>query len=185
VLITHRPVASQVEVVFACRLASPTSGRERAAQRVLAGLLGAELTTEIREKAGATYSVSGGAGALPAGGAHLAVTMSVDTRRLRDALRVLHAELDELAAGRIDKGAVSQIQWALAGDDALDYQTGANTAGQILRAFMFDLPLATLVTDPDELGRVSEHDVARAFAPCVSSRVLSLVGDEPTIRAAM
>ena len=102
VLITHRPVASQVEVVFACRLASPTTGRERAAQRVLAGLLGAELTTEIREKAGATYSVSGGAAALPAGGAHLAVSMSVDTRRLRDALRVLHAELDDLG-GRPDR----------------------------------------------------------------------------------
>ena len=35
--------------------------------------------------------------ALPAGGAHLSVAMSVDTRRLRDALRVLHAELDALA----------------------------------------------------------------------------------------
>jgi zinc protease len=185
VLITHRPVASQVEVVFACRLAFPTTGRERAAQRMLADLLGGYLSTQIREQAGAAYSVDGSVSTLPAGGAHLTVAMSVDTRRLRDALRVLHAELDALAAGRIDKGAVSQARWALATEDALDYQTGLKATSQILEAFALGVPLEALSTDADELAQVSAQDLARAFAPCVSSRVLSLIGDEKTIRAAM
>jgi zinc protease len=185
VLITHRPVASQVEVVFACRLAFPTTGRERAAQRMLADLLGGYLSTQIREQAGAAYSVDGSVSALPAGGAHLTVAMSVDTRRLRDALRVLHGELDALAAGRIEKAAVSQARWALATEDALDYQTGLKATSQILEAFSLGVPLEALSTDADELAQVNDKDLARAFAPCVSSRVLSLIGDEKTIRGAM
>jgi zinc protease len=185
VQITHRPVASQVEVTFACRLPFPATGRERAAQRMLADILDGYLTTQIREQAGAAYSVDASASTLPAGGAHLTVGMSVDTRRLRDALRVLYAELDALAAGKIDKGAVSQARWSLAGEDALDYQTGIKTAGEILGAFALGVPLEALDGDADELARVTDKDIARAFAPCLSSRVLSLVGDEATIRASM
>jgi len=185
VQITHRPVRSQVEVTFACRLAFPTTGRERAAQSMLAELLDGYLSTQIREEAGAAYSVDGAVATLPAGGAHLVVGMTVDTRRLRDALRVLHGELDALAKGRIERGAISQARWALANEDALDYQTGLKTAAQILEAFTLGVPLDTLATDADELAHVGEKDLARAFAPCLSSRVLSLVGDEATIRASM
>jgi len=185
VQITHRPVRSQVEVTFACRLAFPTTGRERAAQRMLAELLDGYLSTQIREQAGAAYSVDGAVATLPAGGAHLVVGMAVDTRRLRDALRVLHHELDMLAKGRIERGAISQARWALANEDALDYQTGLKTAAQILEAFTLGVPLEALATEADELSHVGEKDLARAFAPCLSSRVLSLVGDEATIRASM
>jgi zinc protease len=185
VVITHRPVTSQVEVAFACRLAFPTTGRERAAQRMLADLLGGYLSTQIREQAGAAYSVDSTVSVLPAGGAHLTVGMSVDTRRLRDALRVLHAELDALAAGRIEKGAVSQARWSLTSDEAIGYQTGLRTAAEILQGFSLGVPLEALTTDADEIGRVSEKDLAQAFAPCRSARVLSLIGDEATIRAAM
>jgi predicted Zn-dependent peptidase len=185
VVITHRPVTSQVEVAYACRLAFPTTGRERAAQRMLADLLGGYLSTQIREQAGAAYSVDASVSNLPGGGAHLSIGMSVDTRRLRDALRVLHGELDALAAGRIDKGAVSQARWSLAGEDALDYQTGLRTAVEVLQAFSLGVPLEALSADADEIGRVTEKDLAQAFAPCRSARVLSLIGDEATIRAAM
>jgi predicted Zn-dependent peptidase len=152
---------------------------------MLAELLDGYLSTQIREEAGAAYSVDGAVATLPAGGAHLVVGMTVDTRRLRDALRVLHGELDALAKGRIERGAISQARWALANEDALDYQTGLKTAAQILEAFTLGVPLDTLATDADELAHVGEKDLARAFAPCLSSRVLSLVGDEATIRASM
>jgi predicted Zn-dependent peptidase len=185
VQITHRPVMSQVEVTFACRLAFPTTPRERASQRMLAEILGGTLSTQIREQAGAAYSVEGAVATLPAGGAHLVLSMSVDTRRLRDALRVLHTELDAVAKGRIEKGAISQARWALANEDALDYQTGLKTAAQILDAFTLGVPLDALAADADELAHVGDRDLARAFAPCLSSRILSLVGDEVTIRASM
>jgi zinc protease len=185
VLITQRPVASQVEVTFACRLAFPATARDRAAQRLLAGLLGGRLSTQIREQAGAAYSIESAAEALPNGGAHLSAAMSVDTRRLRDALRVLHGEVDALAAGHIDKGALSQVRWGLSLDAALADQTGLATAAQILDTLTLGFPLETMASDNDELGRVGPEDLARAFAPCRASRVLSLVGDEAAIRAAM
>ena len=47
------------------------------------------------------------------------------------------------------------------------------------------VPLEALSTDAEELAHVTGKDLARAFAPCVSSRVLSLIGDEKTIRATM
>jgi zinc protease len=185
VLITQRPVASQIEVTFACRLAFPAIARDRAAHRLLAGLLGGRLSTQIREQAGAAYSIQSAAEALPNGGAHLSVGMSVDTRRLRDALRVLRAEVDALGAGRIDKGALSQVRWGLALEAALGDQTGLATAAQILDTLTLGFPLETMASDNDELARVSPEDLARAFAPCRSSRVLSLVGDQAAIRAAM
>jgi hypothetical protein len=166
-------VASQAEVVFACRLAYPTTGRERVAEDLIEGLLGGYLSSQIREQAGAAYSIDSAAVSYPGGAAHLAVTMSVDTRRLHDALRVLRAEIDALAAGRIDKGAFNQVRWGLARKAGLEYQTALG------------LPLETLATDGDELGRVSERDLTRVFAPCTTTQVLSLIGDEPTIRASM
>jgi predicted Zn-dependent peptidase len=185
VFITHRPVASQAEVVFACRLAYPTTGRERVAEDLIEGLLGGYLSSQIREQAGAAYSIDSAAVSYPGGAAHLAVTMSVDTRRLHDALRVLRAEIDALAAGRIDKGAFNQVRWGLARKAGLEYQTALDTAGQIVAGFTLGLPLETLATDGDELGRVSERDLTRVFAPCTTTQVLSLIGDEPTIRASM
>jgi len=185
VVITHRPVTNQVEVTFACRLEFPSTGRERAAHRLLAGLLGGILTAQIREQAGAAYSIESESAALPGGAAHLTATMSVDTRRLRDALRVLRAELDAFAAGRIDKGALSQVRWTLAREAALDNQTGLTTATEVLDRFMLGLPLETLGTDDDEVARVGPRDLAHAFAPCSASRIISLVGDETAIRGAM
>ncbi len=185
VFITHRPVTSQAEVLFACRLAYPTTGRERVAEDVIEGLLGGTLSSQIREQAGAAYSIDSATVSYPGGAAHLVVTMSVDTRRLRDALRVLHGEIDALAAGRIDKGAFNQVRWGLARKAGLEYQTGLDAAAQIVGGFTLGLPLETLASDADELGRVSERDVTRIFAPCATSQVLSLIGDEPTIRASM
>jgi zinc protease len=185
VLITHRPVANQVEVTFACRLPAPTTARERVAQELLAGLLDSHLTTEIREHAGAAYSINSEVNVVPGGGAHLTTSMSVDTRRLRDALRVLRGEVNALAAGKIDKGALSQVRWTLARVAALEHQTGLATAAHLLGAVTLGLPIESLTSDNDELARVGAQDLARMFAPCLSSRVLSLVGDEATIRGAM
>jgi predicted Zn-dependent peptidase len=183
--IVRRPVASQTEIAFACRLAYPTTGRERVAEDFVEGLLGGYLSSRIREQAGAAYAISSSAVSLPGSGAHLTVEMTVDTRRLRDALHVLRAEIASLAAGHIDKGAFSQVRWTLARKAALDYQTGLDTASQIAAGFTLGLPIETLTSDLGELGRVSEQDVARVFAPCASTQVLTLIGDEPTIRAAM
>src|SRR5204863_2687876 len=151
VLITHRPIASQVEVTFACRLATPGSPREAAAQQVVASLLEGILTERIREQAGATYSVDVRATSLAAGGAHLQVGMSVESRRLRDVLRVLRGEIAALAAGRIEKGAISQARWSLAQSDALRFQTGRDLAKAVFETLARGLPPETISSTTDQI----------------------------------
>lgn len=185
VIVTPRPVGSQVELTFACRLPSPASPREEASQRVAASLLEGILTRRIREEAGAAYSVDVRATALPAGAAQLEVAMSVETRRLREVLRVVRGEVTALAAGHVDTGALSQARWALAETDALRFQTGRELAEAVLETVTRGLSPAALPATADETARVDGRDVARAFGACVAAPVLSLVGDEPAIRAAL
>ena len=184
-LITHRPVGAQVEVTLACRLPYPKTARERAAQRIAASVLGGYLTNEIREQAGAAYSIDSTAFLAPGGAAHIETAMSVDSRRLREVLRVLHAQIDLLARGDVDKAALSQVQWALTRGAALRFQTASELAEEIMETITLGLPIDTVTGDVDELARVTPPDVHRVFAACNEGTVLSLVGDDATIRGAL
>ena len=184
VLVTHRPVASQVEVTFGCRLAPVDSARARAAERLLAGLLGGRLFTEVREQEGAAYSVDSGVAALPGGGAHLAVSMTVDSRRLAETLRELRRQLAGLGGGRFDRAALSQVRWSLMRDASLRDQTGREIAEDVFAALALGLGPNAITDETAELMRVDDQDLAKAFAPCMAWPIVSLVGDEATIRAA-
>ena len=184
-LITHRPVGAQVEVTFACRLPYPKTAHERAAQRIAAGVLGGYLTGQIREQAGAAYSIDTSSGLAPGGAAQIETEMSVDSRRLRDVLRVLHEQVDLLARGDVDKAALSQVQWGLTRGAALRFQTSSELAEEILQTTTLGLPIDAVAGDVDELARVTPTDVHRIFAACNEGTVLSLVGDQTTIRGAL
>jgi predicted Zn-dependent peptidase len=98
---------------------------------------------------------------------------------------VLRGEIGALAAGKIDKGALSQARWSLAQEEALRFQTGMDLAAKLFELTARGLPPETLMAMPDEIRRVDARDVARAFAPCTTAPVLSLVGDEALIRGAL
>jgi zinc protease len=183
-LVTNRPVASQVEVTFGCRLAPVDGARAHAAEELLASLLGAYLFTEVREQEGAAYSVDSGVAALPGGGAHLAVSMSVDSRRLPETLRLLRRQLAGLASGRFDRAALSQARFGLMREAALRDQTGLEIAKDVFESIALGLGPNAMTDETTELLRVDDKDLARVFAPCMASPVVSLVGDEATIRAA-
>ncbi len=185
VFITHRPVSAQVEVTFACRLPFPKTAHERAAQRIAASLLGGYLTEQIREQGGASYSIDTTSFVAPGGAAHIETGMSVDSRRLRDVLRVLHEQVDHLARGDVDKASLSQVQWALTRGAALRFQTSSDLAEEILQTVTQGLPLDAVAGDVDEVARVTPPDVQRIFAACNEGTVLSLVGDQTTIRGAL
>jgi zinc protease len=185
VLITDRPITTQVEMTFACRLAAPITLRDEVAQRALAALLGGSLMTQVREEAGAAYSVDARVESLPAGGAHLALELVVDSRRLRDALRVLRADLATLAAGQIDPNALGQVRWSLERQQLLRDQTGAQLAERLFRASTLGRRPDTLTAEGEESRQLTREDLLRAFAPCLAAPVLSFVGDEATIRGAL
>jgi zinc protease len=183
VLVTHRPVTSQVEITFACRLAFPMTARMQLAQRMVASLLGSDLHEQIREQAGATYAVESGVAALPGGGAHLSLAMSVDSRRVRQALRALREQIAAIAAGRFDKGALSQARWSLTRQATLRDQTGLEVTERLFRALTLGLSPAALAAETDQLASVGDLDLVRAFTPCLAGPIISLVGDERIIRA--
>jgi predicted Zn-dependent peptidase len=161
------------------------TARGRAAQRVAAGVLGGYLTNQIREQAGAAYSIDASSGLAAGGAAQIEIEMSVDSRRLRDVLRVLHEQVDLLARGDVDKAALSQVQWALTRGAALRFQTSSEMAEEILQTTTLGLPIDAVAGDVDEVARVAPADVQRIFAACNEGTVLSLVGDQTTIRGAL
>jgi len=185
VLVTHRPIGSQVEMLLGCRLPAGSDPRSYAAARMLVGVVVGQLRSRLREEAGAAYSVSGTAQVLRGGGAHLLVEASLDSRRLAEALRVLRGHWSHFGRGEFDRGTLSQVRWELVEAENLSYQTSAETAVRVLDAANHDWGAEALTALPDLYRDVGRADLTRLFATCRSSTVLSLLGDEPTIRAAL
>jgi zinc protease len=185
VIVTHRPVTSQVEVGYFCRLPPVVDPRTQAAQRMLGGFLGAELTTLIREEAGAAYSVGARVVAAAGGAAHLEISMAVDSRRLRGALATLRGVLDATAAGRLDAGSLSQVRWSLTRQIGLRDLTSRDLALDMFRTMTLGFAPAVLGNEAAQIAATTGDDIARMFAPCAGHAVLSLLGDETIIRSAL
>jgi zinc protease len=185
VIVTHRPVTTQVELRYACRLAPVVDPRAQAAQRMLAGLLGAELTGLIREEAGAAYSVDARVAALAGGGAHLEISMAVDSRRLKGAIATLRSVLDATGAGQVDAASLSQVRSSLTRELGLRDLTGQDLALDLFRAMSLGFSPAVLGSEAEQIARATPEDVSRAFIPCRGHAVMSLVGDQVIIRSAL
>ena len=156
-----------------------------AAARKLASVVVGQLRAELREAGGAAYTVSGTASVLSGGAAHLLVAAGVDNRRLREALAVIRGYWRHFASGEFDAGSLSQARWDLVEAENLSYQTSADTALRVLDAANRGWSPAELLALPDAYRAVRPADLTRAFATCDATTVMSLLGDEPTIRAAL
>ena len=185
VIVTHRPVTTQVEVGYYCRLPPVADARTQAAQRMLGGFLGAELTTLIREQAGAAYSVGSRVVAAAGGAAHLEISMAVDSRRLRGALATMRGVLDATAAGRLDAGSLSQVRWSLTRQIGLRDLTSRDLALDLFRTMTLGFEPAVLANEAAHIAATTRDDVSRMFAPCAGHAVLSLLGDETIIKSAL
>ena len=178
-------MTTQVEVGYYCRLPPVVDARMQAAQRMLGGFLGAELTTLIREEAGAAYSVGARVVAAAGGAAHLDISMAVDSRRLRGALATLRGVLDATAAGRLDAGSLSQVRWSLTRQIGLRDLTSRDLALDMFRTMTLGFAPAVLGNEAAQIAATTRDDIARMFAPCAGHAVLSLLGDETIIRSAL
>jgi predicted Zn-dependent peptidase len=156
-----------------------------ATARMLAAVVVGQLRTSLREEGGAAYSVSGNAQVLNSGGAHLVVSAAIDSRRLREALGAIRGHWAHFARGEFDAGSLSQARWDLVEAENLAYQTSTETALRVLDAASRGWSPSKLLALPDAYRAVRPADLARAFATCNASTVTSLLGDEPTIRAAL
>jgi predicted Zn-dependent peptidase len=185
VIVTHRPVANQVEVTLGCRLPGGSAPRDVAAARMLAGAVVGKLRARLREEGGAAYSVNGGASVLRGGGAHMVVAASIDNRKLREALKAIRSHWTHFAQGGFDRGTLSQVRWELVESENLAFQTSAETAVRVLEADNRGWPLAQMASLSDAYRNIGASDLQRLFTTCRATTVMSLLGDEATIRRAL
>jgi zinc protease len=184
VIITPRPGVPQVEIAVACRLPA-AQGRAAAAQSLMAGVIGGYLYTRLRAEAGAAYGVSGRVHALAGGARHMLLETTVDTGRLADVLKSLRGHWRKFGDGGFDEGALSQVRWRAAVSANLAYQTSTELALDVLGALVRGEPIDRLARHREDVMAVTPADLAAAFAPCRGSTVISLLGDEGAIGAAV
>src|SRR6185369_7875071 len=110
---------------------------------------------------------------------------AIDNRRFREALQVIRADWDHYAHGGFDRGTLSQVRWELVRGALLSYQTSTDTALRVLEGLNQGWSPAALAKFPDAYRDVGAADLDRAFATCRASTVLSLLGDKPSIDAAL
>jgi zinc protease len=185
VLVTHRPGSTQVNLLLGCRLPGGRDPRDLATARMLAGVVADRLSTRLREEMGAAYTVTGSAAVIDGGGAHIQIGAAIDNRRFREALQVIRADWDHYARGGFDRGTLSQVRWDLTRGALLGYQTSTDTAVRVLEGVNQGWSPAVLASLPDAYRTVGAAELGRAFQVCRASTVLSLLGDKPSIDAAL
>jgi zinc protease len=185
VLVTHRPGSTQVNMLLGCRLPGGRDPRDLATARMLAGVAAARLTSRLREEMGAAYTVSGSGDVLAGGGAHILISAAIDNRRFREALQVVRSDWDHYARGGFDRGTLSQVRWDLVRASLLGYQTSTDTALRVLEGLNMGWSPAAVAAFPDAYRAVGSTELSHAFEMCRGTTVLSLLGDKPSIDAAL
>lgn len=174
----------QVEVTIACRL--PKAKRQsESTYDLLAGVVGGWLGTRLREEAGLSYGVSGGARVYRGGASHMSLNLAVDRTHLTKALRIITGHWNAFSANGFDKGSVSQIRWNLATSSNIGTTTSASLAVTVANA-------VARGGEPDQAERyrrdlmtVSESDLREAFRTCAETTRYGLVGDSTAISEAL
>ncbi|MFT3775743.1 MAG: insulinase family protein [Minicystis sp.] len=182
-LVTHRPGASQGQLHFGCLL-PPAAGAE-ARYATMASLLESRLFTTIRARLGASYGLHARVHTFRGGAAHLSLTGDVDNARLPKALAVLRSTLEALEQGHFAPGEVARARWQVARSYGVRYLTNDALVQAILRARNEDRDLASIDRFPNDLTAVTAEALTADYARCTTAPVLSIVGDEPTVRAAL
>jgi zinc protease len=181
IVIAHRPGATQGEIRFGCLL--PPAGGAR--YDVMAHLLGDRVYDVVRRSMGGSYGFSAHATTYRGGAAHLSLTGAADNAHVADALGALRRALILFEQGHFKDHEVDVARWRVARSYAVRFTTNAAVVGAILAARNEDRDLASIDRYPEDLVAVTPEALAADFARCQAAPVISLVGDEPTLRDAV
>jgi zinc protease len=183
ILIAHRPGATQGEIRFGCLL--PPPGASRARYDVMARLLSERVNGAVRFSMGASYGLGAQVVTYRGGAAHLSLTGSVDNAHVADALAVLRRTLILFEQGHFREKEIDVTRWRAARSYAVRYTTNASVVASILATRNEDRDLRAIDAYPEDLIAVTPEALAADFARCQAAPVISLVGDEPTLRQAV
>jgi predicted Zn-dependent peptidase len=119
---------------------------------------------------------------LRGGAAHMVLTTAVDTTRLGEVMRLLRAHWKQYAERGFDAAALSQVRWSLSRREWMSMQTSRALATRLMDVLTTDGEPLEVGQAGQTIAELSPADLQRAFAMCRASTVISLVGDEATLR---
>lgn len=169
------PGRTQVELVYGCVL-NIESQLETAALELYAELLGLELTAQLRERTGATYSVSSRPTLLRGNIGALEVRADVAYEALPVALSFVPGLIDDLQ--RLDPLSIEAARSQLARRHNLRHTTTVDTAQTLFNYWNRGIPWNEIDEFATHRVTAQRADVQRIAARCRSRSVLSVLGDE-------
>jgi len=152
---------------------------------VMAKLVGDRVSKVVREKLGASYGFSAEANTLRGRAAYLTLRGAVDNTHLAKALDAVKQAFAGLEQGQFGPGEVDFARWRVANHYAVGFTTSADIVAAILKARNEDRDPKAIDAYPNEIIGVTPDALKADFARCTTAPVISLVGDETTVRAAI
>jgi zinc protease len=184
VLVTHRAGGTQGELRLGCLLPA-ADNRTFVMYDVMADMIGKHLFKVVRQQLGASYGLHGRAVTLRGGSSHMLVEGNINNSKLTAALKVIREYWDGLPNGEFDEQEMNRARWALARDYNLRFTSTGAIAGEVLSTRNLGWGIDAIDRYPDALASITKADLQRAFRVCRESSVLSLVGDQTTVNAAL
>ena len=182
-IVGHAPSVSQAKVEITCAL-PPSSADTWPTYDVFKEMLAARLFGALRRKEGASYSVSGRVELLRGGTALLHVSADVDPFRIQTAFHEIRTFVDRKAADLFDDASVEQARFDVGTHYNLAADTSWEAAGRALLPWSLDWPLDAVARYPERLLALRRDQVLRIAEHCRANWMVSVLGDEPKVRAA-
>lgn len=188
VIIVDRPSASQTQVNYLCQLEPVKSVADRAASRVLAGVLSQKIWNDLRENTGASYGAYAFAADYPGGTNTLGMESLVQNSFAAIAVKNM-LDLGESALGpdkpdapAIDSYQATLVKYGEAQQYATGQQSTAQMAGRLLGVIARGDTFDYFNTWRDAFVKVTPAQMKAQLPRCVGHEVVTATGPAAAIK---
>jgi zinc protease len=186
VVASHRPGATQFQLRFGCLLPPARTSAVDVQHDVLAQVVEDRLGRVLRERLGITYGIHAFAWAKRGGTALMEVYGAVDAGRFATSLSVLKETLEDLGKAPVSASDLAWAKLRVARSRTGKYMTNDSIVGALLAANNAGFPMDRVDSFATELAEVKAESLMEDARLCAAGRaVVSVVGDEPSARAAI
>jgi zinc protease len=184
VLVTRQAGATQAQLHLAC-LADGATPLQEFAGRTTVKLLEAELIGRLRGELGASYGFRGASRLLAGGVQLLEWRGSLESARLAEGLAVLGASVKKLEDQGLTDRSLERARWAVASQLTVAGATSTAVSQLVARRVLAGRDTTNLESDFEVLATIGREQLLPGWRQCQGSLVLSLVGEEDQVRAAL
>ena len=182
-IITHRPGATQAELHLGCLL-TPAGAREAEADALMADVVQSSLESDLRQQTGATYGVHTWISTLRGGTTIFNLEANIDNGRLRSALWTLRQFWKRFTTEGASADFLRNARDTRTTNLLLSYDTSRALARRLVELWNQGWPLASLDEAAADVAATTDAQVNAVLRTCGDNLVVTVTGDERTIRAA-